>query len=171
MANEQNYLNQYWWRYHVIQIWSLSGLCHTGYKRVSLVFISAWIYLATSPYTFTVSFLYKMDDFFFQMKLWRAFFSNMICIVLFIFHWKLQRFERWGFNIKQVTNTYLGNKTDTKNMPHFIYVYMSLQDSLNVNRGMLINKLRPRQMAAIFQMTFSNAFSLMKIDELQLRLH
>ena len=34
-----------------------------------------------------------------------------------------------------------------------------------------INILRPRQMAAIFQTTFSNAFSLMKIYEFRLRFH
>ena len=37
--------------------------------------------------------------------------------------------------------------------------------------GKTINTLRPRKMAAIFQTTFSNAFSSMKMYEFRLRLH
>ena len=40
-----------------------------------------------------------------------------------------------------------------------------------IMRGFWLNTLRPRQMAAIFQMTFSNAFSWMKMFEFRLKFH
>ena len=53
-----------------------------------------------------------------------------------------------------------------------LFIATAMNSCLLIYRDVwIINTLRPRQMAAIFQMTFSNVFSRMKINELRLRFH
>ena len=63
------------------------------------------------------------------------------------------------------------NKRQVIIIPHYHNEISIKTLSLNISRGIAINTLRPRQMAAIFQTTLSNGFSWIKMYEFRLTFH